>query len=75
MSFQGKHDFGRFDFLSLGKYFAILSAILVSLVIVDIAVQGFNYGIDFVGGTEVQVLFEGEEVTTAEVRAESFNGC
>lgn len=56
------------DFLGLGKYFVVVSVLLVGFSLVDIFVQGFDYGIDFVGGTEVQVQFSSDEVTTAKVR-------
>jgi preprotein translocase subunit SecF len=46
------------DFLSKSKYFVILSSILCILSAGIILTKGFNYGIDFAGGTIVQVQFE-----------------
>ncbi len=48
---------GRFNFMSVSNYFAVVSTILVVVALVDIFAQGFNYGIDFAGGTEIQVQF------------------
>ena len=47
----------RFDFLSISPYVTTLSLILAVLSVVWIVVHGFNYGIDFAGGGEVQVRF------------------
>lgn len=48
---------GRFDFLNLAKYFTAISIVITLGCLVQILVNGFNYGIDFAGGTEVQVQF------------------
>lgn len=48
------------DFLGKSKLFFIISALLIFLSIVTMVTKGFNYGIDFVGGTLVQVSFEKE---------------
>ncbi|MCB0365914.1 MAG: protein translocase subunit SecF [Bdellovibrionales bacterium] len=63
-----KNDPGRFDFLKLGTAFAIISTILVLASLVLIATKGFNYGIDFAGGTEVQVQFN-QAVEAGQVRS------
>lgn len=47
-------------FLDAGKIFTPLSAVVVLLSFVLMATKGFNFGIDFSGGTEVQVLFKGD---------------
>lgn len=60
-------DFGRIDFLKLGVPFGILSLILTLVSLVLILTKGFNYGIDFAGGTEVQVKFN-QEVDAGQVR-------
>lgn len=62
-----KLDGGRVNFLKPGKFFAILSVILTFLALTDIFREGFDYGIDFAGGTEVQVQFQ-EPVTSSRVR-------
>ena len=46
--------------MSLSKRFGILSIVLVLLSLGIIMTKGFNYGIDFAGGTLVQVQYEGK---------------
>lgn len=58
---------GRFDFMSMSKIFGTASAVAVLATIILIAVKGMNYGIDFAGGTEVQVQFK-DNVQTSQVR-------
>ncbi|NCN41130.1 protein translocase subunit SecF, partial [bacterium] len=55
---MSKNDFGRFDFLKFSVPFAVLSVVMTVLALGDIFWQGFNYGVDFAGGTEIQVQFE-----------------
>jgi preprotein translocase subunit SecF len=52
-----KHDYGRFDFVSKVGLFGGISAFLVILSFVYLGIRGVTYGIDFVGGTEIQVRF------------------
>ncbi len=49
---------GRFDFVGKVGIFGGISLILTVLSLGYIAVKGINYGIDFKGGTEIQVKFE-----------------
>lgn len=49
---------GRIEFIKKAPIFGSISFLLVLASIGLIAVKGFNYGIDFSGGTEVQVRFE-----------------
>ena len=55
--------------MSKSKRFGILSIVLLVLSIGIIMTKGFNYGIDFAGGTLVQVQYEGKapikEIRTA----------
>ena len=46
--------------MSKSKRFGLLSIILVLLSLSIIFSKGFNYGIDFAGGTLIQVKYEGE---------------
>jgi len=55
-----QQDPGKFDFFKLGTPFAILSVVLSMIALGDIFLEGFDYGIDFAGGTEVQVQFNSE---------------
>lgn len=55
------------DFMRYRKGVISFSMVLVVLSLVSIFVPGPNYGIDFAGGTEVQLAFEGD-VSTSELR-------
>ncbi|XGC79541.1 protein translocase subunit SecF [Bdellovibrio bacteriovorus] len=55
-----KNDsFGRFDFVGKAWLFGGISLLLVVASLIYLAVNGINYGIDFKGGTEIQVKFAG----------------
>jgi preprotein translocase subunit SecF len=56
------------DFMRYRRPFAAVSVTLVLLSIVSMFIPGPNWGIDFTGGTEVQLQFRGD-VPTAELRA------
>ena len=59
----------RFDFLSSAIYITSFSMILLLGALLWIGVKGFNYGIDFAGGGEVQLKFTGETLPqTMELR-------
>lgn len=45
-----------------------ISGVLFTLAVITIAIRGFNYGIDFAGGTEVMVRFN-KNVTSEDVRS------
>ncbi len=66
---QKNNDFGKFDFVGKVGIFGGISALLVLLSIAYLAIKGINYGIDFRGGTEIQVRFEGN-VSIEQVRSE-----
>lgn len=53
------HDYGRFDFVGKVGLFAGISGLLVVVSLAYLAIRGITYGIDFSGGTEIQVKFEG----------------
>lgn len=48
----------KIDFLSKAKIFFLISGILCLASIVLLVTKGFNYGIDFAGGTIIQAKFE-----------------
>ena len=48
-----------YNFLGKGKIFFVASFILFFLAIALIATKGFSFGIDFTGGTVVQVKYQG----------------
>ncbi|MES3039046.1 MAG: protein translocase subunit SecF [Bdellovibrionota bacterium] len=58
---------GRFDFVGKVGIFGGISLIFVILSLVYLSVRGINYGIDFRGGTEVQVRFA-QPVTIDDLR-------
>ena len=49
------------DFVRFAKPAAVLSAVLILAGLAAVPVQGFRLGIDFAGGTELQVAFTGDE--------------
>ena len=58
----------RFSFVKLKFIFFAISAIVLLAGVVSIAAQGFNLGIDFTGGTLLDLKFA-KPVTVSEVRA------
>jgi len=60
-------DKTNIDFIGKRKIFAIFSAIFLAVGIIVTAVSGVDYGIDFVGGTEVAVAVT-PSVSITEVR-------
>jgi len=52
-----KHN-TKIDFLSSSNKFIMISAVIVLISLGVILVKGFNYGIDFAGGTLVQAKFD-----------------
>ncbi len=53
-----KNEYNDFDFMGNAKYFGAVSVILLIASVVLFMTKGLNYGIDFSGGSEVQVLFK-----------------
>ena len=64
MNLIGKKNF---DFVKNRRIAYIISAIIILVGLISIIFQGFNFGIDFAGGTLLQIRFD-KSVTTAEVR-------
>ena len=56
------------DFIAKRHIFFAISALLIGAGVISMAVKGMNLGLDFPGGTLLQVRFE-KPVTTADVRA------
>jgi len=63
------HIFNKtnYSFLAMRKKAAIFSSILVIISIGSILIKGFNYGIDFKGGSLIQVRFD-EKLTEKDLR-------
>ena len=55
------------DFVGSMKFWGLMSVVVVLLAYVGMAVRGFNWGIDFAGGTELQIRFS-KDVTTHDIR-------
>ena len=62
-----------FKFMDHRKYAAIVSLVLIVLSLVSIAVRGFNFGVDFTGGTIVEVGYP-EAVDLEPIRAQLQGG-
>ena len=60
-------DSGKFDFVGKIGIFGGISLLFVFASIIYLAVNGVSYGIDFRGGTELQVKF-GQKIDPSEVR-------
>lgn len=64
---NNKDSFGRFDFVGKAWLFGSVSLILTIASLIYLAVADLNYGIDFRGGTEIQMKFA-EKVQIEDVR-------
>lgn len=56
-----------FDFVGTRRRWYLASAVLIVLCIVSVGVRGFNFSIEFEGGTQFQVEAQGTSLTTDEV--------
>jgi len=61
--FRGKN----FDFIKNRKIAYTISAVIILIGLISIIFQGFNFGIDFSGGTLLQLRFD-KSVSTVEIR-------
>jgi preprotein translocase subunit SecF len=68
MNTKTAHDYGRFDFVGKAGIFGGISIAFVVISLIILAVKGVTYGIDFAGGTEMQVKFA-QPVSIDHVRA------
>ncbi len=60
----------KFDFLKIKRFAFITSGAFILLGIISLAAhRGLKYGVDFTGGYIVDVQFEGETVSSEEMRA------
>lgn len=58
----------NFDFMGRIKTFGSLSIGLVVLSLIGVATRGFSWGIDFAGGTELQLRFD-KQIETGDIRS------
>lgn len=66
-SIQNRMDTANFDFVGMRRRFAALSGVLVLASWLAFIFVGPNWGIDFTGGTEIQVRFD-DAIEISEVR-------
>ncbi len=59
--------FGTIDYMAQRWKAMVFSGVLVLITFVSLAVQGLNYGLDFTGGTVIELGYQ-EPIDTAEVR-------
>ena len=64
----------NFDFIGKRKIALFISSIINIAILVGIAIFGFNLGVDFAGGTLVEVKFAGANVTAEQVREGAVKG-
>jgi preprotein translocase subunit SecF len=57
----------RFEFVGTRRRWYLASVVLVVLCILSFAVRGFNFSIEFQGGTQFQVEAQGTSLTTAQL--------
>jgi preprotein translocase subunit SecF len=57
----------RIEFIGHRKRWYLASAILLLICVLSIAIRGFNYGIEFAGGTQFQIPVTNTSITTSEV--------
>jgi preprotein translocase subunit SecF len=62
------------DFVRFAKPAALLSTLLIAIGLAAIPVRGFRLGIDFAGGTELQVNFPGDEAVSDSAIRDAIGG-
>src|SRR5262249_37672290 len=59
----------RFEFISTRKRWYTASGIIVLICVISFAVRGFNFGIEFAGGSQFQIQVSHSDVTSSRVDA------
>ncbi len=65
---KNRNERGKIDFVGKSVIFSVVSGVLIIIALAEIFIHGLNYGIDFSGGTEIQVQFLNEDVSAAQLR-------
>ncbi len=63
----------KFPFIKYSKIYFLFSGIMVATSLAAIVFFGFNWGVDFVGGTILRVVYIGERPTTKELSQELYS--
>ena len=58
----------NFNFVNYFKKFNYLSLILVLISLIFIIFKGLNYGIDFKGGTLIEIRLENKNIKVSDIR-------
>ena len=58
--------FGNIDYMAQRWKALVFSGVLIAIILVSLAVQGLNYGLDFTGGTVIEVGYQ-EPTDTADI--------
>ncbi len=58
----------HFDFVGKRKVFISISAVMVAISLIFIFTKGFNFGVEFLGGSELILRVESSNFTEADVR-------
>lgn len=56
------------DFVGKRRLFVAISLILIAISIVSILIKGFDFGVDFVKGTEIIMMFKDKDMSVASLR-------
>ena len=57
----------RYNFIGRRMYWYAASGIMIAICALSIGIRGFNYGIEFAGGTQFQIPISNTQITTTEV--------
>lgn len=58
----------QFNFVSKRKIFIMISLIIIAVALIFVFSKGFNFGVDFTGGTEISLTVSNVDTTVGEVR-------
>jgi preprotein translocase subunit SecF len=58
----------QFNFVGKRKMFMMISLIVIAVALIFIFSKGFNFGVDFTGGTEISLTISNVDTTVGEVR-------
>ena len=64
----------RLNFIGSRRRWYLASLILITICILSFVLRGFNYGVEFSGGTQFQLPVTGTSITTGDVNTAFLNG-